>query len=419
MKKILYLLVISFLLMCFVFSACGDDDDDDNDDSNAADDDDDADDDDTDDDDTDGDDDGDWKKILVEPDMGYNTQIPSIAVDSQNAAHMVYMVASEDLDYDIYYAHMNGEEAVTERIDQLISPYSPSMVVDDQDFVHLCYHNSLTNKLTYVTNKTGEWVSEDVNDDLAYSERYDIAVDGNGAVYILYGDRLGGLYSIALATNKDGDWQREVIWQQGPDNDYAVGLTPRIAFDAQDNIHISFNAATSANGDVALYYLHQDGDQWIEEQVLFDNMSLTTIDMKVESDGTVHMSCVRNEGGVYFLKYICGTAGNWQIDYVPISDSEDLVDQDFHSSYYAMDIDQTGQPHFAIKVYSEADEDYQLLYLYRKNGEWSREVLYIVNADNWTDLALDTNDKAHIALMADDEVNNTDSSMLWYITNAL
>ncbi len=417
MKRILYLSVISLLLMCFVSVACGDDDDDDNDDSRDDDDDDDADDDDTTDDDTEENYEG-WSKIIVEPNMGWMLRTPRIAVDSQNVAHMVYLVESEDQNYDLYYAYMNGDQAVAERIDQLVGTWSPAIVLDEQNFVHLCYYNNLSDNLKYATNKSGAWVRENVNDDMPHSQHYDLAVDEDGAVYIIYSMRENENFRIVLADNRNGDWQRAVIWEQPFGcTEYAVGPMPRIGLDAQNNIHVSFDAVFDGYGSVSHHYLHQDGDHWIDEEILVDNMTLGPIEMTVEANGTVHMSCVRNEGGVYFLKYIRGTAGNWQIDYVPIADSENLVDQDFFSSYYAMDVDGAGNPHFAMRVFVE--DDFRLLYMSANGNAWSREMLYWFESEHWIDLALDANGKAHIALLAEDEVNNTDSRVLWYVTDAL
>jgi len=289
--------------------------------------------------------------------------------------------------------------------------------LDKQEHVHLCYFNTLTNTLVYATNQSGAWVLEDVNDQMPLSLHYDLAVDTNGAVYILYSDIVGDVHSLILVTNRDGDWQDEIIWEQQMNINWAIGSGSRIQLDGANNIHVIFNAVYSGYGDVNLHYLHQESEQWIDEEILADGMALGPIELTVETDGTVHMSCVRDEGGVYFLKYIRGASGNWQIDFVPMADSENLVDQEFVSRYFAMDVDQAGHPHFAMRIWAE--DDYRLQAMRHTNGGWSRELLYWFKSDHWIDLALDGNGKEHIAMSALDEESSEESHVLWYVTDAL
>ncbi|HPQ70176.1 MAG TPA: hypothetical protein PKW95_13700 [bacterium] len=416
MKKFVYLLIVILLSMSFVFSACGDDDDDDNDDAHTADDDDDA------DDDTDDDDDEEsyegWEKIAVEPTLGWSLQKPRIAVDSQNRTHIVFSISSDEINFDLNYSLIDGEQIVTERIDQLVSVWSPTIAIDNQDAVHICYYNSLTAEVTYATNRSGAWEYEGIVEEMPLSHQFTMAVDSNGAVALVYGLFDGDYHCLVLVHNRSGNWQREVIWVQQYACDCPVGQEPQIRFDGDDNMHILFNEIYDSQlGNVKLHYLHQEDDQWIDEEILVDHMPLGPIELEVEADGTVHMSCVRSEGGVYFLKYIRGTAGNWQNDFVPIADSENLVDQKFSSAYFSMDLGPSGEVYFALHL--PFDDECRLLFISLENDEWSRELLFWFYMDHWVDLAIDSAGKAHMVRKDYDQESYEENHNLWYVTNAL
>ena len=110
---------------------------------------------------------------------------------------------------------------------------NPSIAVDSNDAAHICYYDWSPSVLKYATNKTGTWETHWIND--RNSVAGGIAIDTSGFAHVCFIDAVNnGLY---YATNKSGAWVVSVV-------DPASCGNSSIAIDSTGKVHFSYTSGT-------------------------------------------------------------------------------------------------------------------------------------------------------------------------------
>ncbi len=176
----------------------------------------------------------------------------SLALDMSGNVHISYVKAYSG----IYYATNTSGNWAVEIVDSLNSSMgSTSIAIDSNGFAHNSYKDPFTGDFKYATNTQGSWLNMQVDTSYSSLGNYSsIALDRNNKVYIAY-DKAGHLNYI---TNKTGLWISEIV-----DNNISVGDYTSLSIDEADNLHISYYDREN----IALKYAVKMTNDWYIETV--------------------------------------------------------------------------------------------------------------------------------------------------------
>jgi len=286
---------------------------------------------------------GAWEISFIEPSL--EAYWPSLAVDGNHHLHIVCIAEGIK-----YLTNSSGAWTVT---DIGIGSY-PSIAVDPSGHAHICYMG--TYYPWYATNRSGEWVKEELFTDsppaIFYPLRTDIAVDSGGKAYIIYGSYwdFPGDYLNAYATNVSGSWVK-IHLPMGP-FEY-LALDPSVATDASDHVHITYvgtNSFPVETFDIHLGYVTNTTGKIRSRMVAAGGMHFTTrMSMAVDGTKAVHVAYVHQDlGSDSMLEYLTNAQGGWAV-------SEPLTVR-IDGTPHSMGVDASGE----VSI-SYIDTDKQLL----------------------------------------------------------
>jgi len=186
---------------------------------------------------------GDWNDLKYASNASGEWVIETLdSLDSNNRVHIIfnhdeYLDPHTSTTRTKYANNSSGSWAIEELLPGFFSSQI-GLALDSNDKINIAYVpfcppvGSCYNSIRYVTNASGEWVTETV-DIGRYSYGYSLALDSNDNVYIGY--TAGG--RVHVATNASGNWVAEPL--EG-------GREASLTLDSNDKVHIS--------------YAHYDGD---------------------------------------------------------------------------------------------------------------------------------------------------------------
>jgi hypothetical protein len=186
---------------------------------------------------------------------------PEVEVDSNGKVHIAYR---EDLRNSIgSLKHADNALGAwqTEYIDSLYrSILTPSMVIDQNDKVHISYGALDVGNMKYANNITNVWEKEDlapISDGALYSS---IGIDSSGTLHVLYAIPIPNADdSLIYATNRSGTWETRVIEDSVWDS-----VVPNSLFvDSNDAVHITY---FPLNGEHLVYATNMSGD-WVKAEL--------------------------------------------------------------------------------------------------------------------------------------------------------
>ena len=185
---------------------------------------------------------GAWQFNDIESSTINAGQFNSIAIDSNNKAHLSYrnMAAGGDLKYA---TNASGVWAASILEVNLNIPglVDTSIAVDSNNKEHISYYNSWSGLLRYASNVSGIWQLYTIDSSsLAVGQYTSIAVDSNNKVHISYYDADPANLNLKYATNASGSWETYVIDSTGN-----VGQYTSIKVDSTGKVHISYYDVTN------------------------------------------------------------------------------------------------------------------------------------------------------------------------------
>jgi len=246
---------------------------------------------------------GSWDTTVVEQQQARG-HAPSIAVDSTDAVHGVYLDWSDDSLR--YLTNADGEWASL-TIDSWVQ-YLNAIALDDGDGVHIAYYwgHPSTGQLSYATNTNGYWDLTTVDEDEGSGSFVDMALDDSGAAHISY-------YSIAeqslrYASNASGDWVVTTVDDAGE----STGWYTSIALTADGAVHIAYQ-----NGfEHHLTYATNASGSWSTEPVDTGCDGIDEPSLAVDSLGALHIAytCYFPEWPDSVLRYALNRGGAWTLE---------------------------------------------------------------------------------------------------------
>mgnify|MGYP000212261663 CR=1 FL=1 len=180
---------------------------------------------------------------------------PTIAIDSNNN----FCISYGDWDNcDLKYLSGDGQNWNVSIIDNgncVNNDFSNyiNIAVDDNNFIHISYYDSIQNILKYAKFNGTNWTTEIV-DSSSYCGQYSsIAIDSNNNPHIAYYD--ADNLDLKYARWTGSSWNKETVDSTGN-----VGQFASIALDSNNYPHITYRRANSS-GD-QLKYAKRNGTYW-------------------------------------------------------------------------------------------------------------------------------------------------------------
>ena len=316
----------------------------------------------------------DWLIETVDS-VGEIDSYASIAVDSKNRPHIVYMNRS---DYYIYYAFFDWDKWHFEMLEEAgVWGGRPSIAVDADDRPHIVYSTYWA--LVYGHHNGIIWKYEtvDTGPDLGYDSSID--VDKNNRPHISYLKSSRLMY----AYYSNDQWNHEIA-----DSLEKVGRGASLKLDSNDLPHISYLDYDSNR----LRYAYNDSHEWKIHTVDTDGDYRYYTSLALDTNDLPHIAYYDNENKD--LEYAHFDEHGWHKKTV---DSERDVGR-----CPSIDIDKEDLPHIAY--YDESDGN--LKYAYLLHGIWQIETVDATgNVGETPSLALDGNDVAHISYKYGDKLD--------------
>ena len=366
-----------------------------------------------------------WNIQTVPPEGATKGQYPDLELDSQGVPHLVYMIHN---DRAIRYASKDGEtwgiSDVSSFEELPLGNYfrSPSLVVDEEDLLHVCFASN--DVLTYAVRPADVWEFETVSPNLDTQE-CDLALNSSGQPHISFTAYDYGLPSSSTISpsaslgrdlfygTKDGtDWSVEKI-------DDGEIYKSRIALDIEgspsicyfDNLtdELRYAAQTEGSWDIAIvssdiyvYALSMTGDDGIPH-VAFVARNEGLINNSLEDSGTI----ISSSGLFYGTLY----GDQWIIEKI------DDIDSGYGARQVSIVLDSYGNPHITygtgttelqVEDVETPEDRIELKYAWFDGDSWHTAVVtedYLGGFAMYTSLALDENDLSHLAYFTGTGVN--------------
>lgn len=238
----------------------------------------------------------------------------ALDVDGMGNAHFVIVAPAVEPNqlYVGYFSHGSFGIGENKFIDDNVTPFAPSIAVDQSGYVHITY--SKQGNLMYATNLGGQWSKSLVlssgtfYDSYAFENDYHtvVGVDSKDVVHICY-STYG--HVIGYVSNASGVWANETLynWDAGGDSfDMVV--------DSNDNVHMCFNGIMNSTAGPGIVYGYNSGSGWnLQTVAKTDRVDFITCSIDVNRTGSpriAYRSPVRVDSG-YHLMYIEKTGGSW------------------------------------------------------------------------------------------------------------
>ncbi|MBH0197948.1 MAG: fibronectin type III domain-containing protein [Nitrospira sp.] len=311
----------------------------------------------------------------------------SIATDSASKAHLHYLSLDQTGTTDIirsYYV-MNVTGAWTPLLVRQDSgsysgyyPPSADIALDSQNTVHVSVLDF--NSLYHAIYASGTWKPDSLGTATCGGS---LAVDSAGKAHIGY---IGGSSQDELryATNTSGSWTSSVA---GGAARGCPGGSTSLGVDAAGAAHIAYRGI-----DNSLKYATNQGGGWTVS-VVDQGCCVVRVSLAVDPSGGVHIVYANYTTGQ--LKYAQNVSGTWTIETI---DSEDTYYNSL--SVPSLGLDAAGKAHvsyYSCHVSNSSCDYGELRYASNSSGTWHLAAIESVVPVYDTDIALDSQGKAHIS----------------------
>lgn len=267
----------------------------------------------------------------------------------------------------------------------------PLIAIDANGKIHICSMSSVWGNLLYTTNKTGNWVSENIitaNQMTSYA----MATDNNGNVHIAYGVQ-GEIGKLMYITNVSGTWSTpETI-----ETDAGQCGSVCIKTDSKNNIHISYMDAMWGNG--SLHYLKNTTGSWSSE-IIEPEGSYLSSSFDLDSNDNAHFSYYKtsigfgatSQGGITYR-----TNSPDSIWHAALPVENNYKCGQCESLITDIAVDHDLNPHISYVGAKPEGGNEDTKYAYLIDGQWHDTI--IDNGEfsgSFSAIATDLNNKAHI-----------------------
>ena len=176
-------------------------------------------------------------------------------------------------------------EKVIDGVD--ISEGNPSIAVDEDGGVHICYHETNASALMYAYRTIdGEWSIEVLDNSSLVGKHNSMTIDSDGIVHIVY---LDYEYQNLKYARKDlnGRWMIDSI-----DTENLTGQYPSLKVDSSDGLHVVYYS----EWEQGIKYAHKsEGQEWHISMVYSDpGFGCIGTDLQIDSNDLLHLAYVRH-----------------------------------------------------------------------------------------------------------------------------
>ncbi|HDH05346.1 MAG TPA: PKD domain-containing protein [Nitrospirae bacterium] len=235
------------------------------------------------------------------------------------------------------------------------APSSCGIAVDSNNRAHINYVDPATNKLKYITNVSGNWITSTIDNALAASAGQ-ITTDSNNKAHIAF-KSVESSASIRYATDSSGSWVTETIesvWTEPGD----------MRVDSNNNVYVIF----LNNG---IYLATNESGAWVSSYIPGSSDGPFR-DIAIDSDNNVHG--VDYDVNNYVVQYASNISGVW------ITDSADYISlgASVYMQQMSVDVDSNSKAHI---VYSYWDDESlsnpnEIVYISNNSGSWETEKIF-------------------------------------------
>lgn len=358
-----------------------------------------------------------WAIQTVPPAGATKGQYPDLELDSQGEPHLVYMIHN---DRAIRYASKDGEEWTISDVASFeelpLGNYfrSPSLAVDEEDLLHVCFASN--DVLTYGSLSSNEWEFETVSPDLDVVE-CDLALDRTGQPHTAftvydYGIPSSSAMSPSVSLGRDLFYgtKDENGWSVEKVDDGAIYMS-KIILDGGNSPSIGYFDRSAEE----LRYAYLDNGLW-QYSLVSSDIYVYALTMTADDLGNPHMAFTARlmedvdalEGSDMLMLdegLFYGTLSGDQWVTAKIGD----VNQGYGPRKISIQLDSYGNPHITygtgtselgIEEVGSQDDKIELKYACFDGDTWNTVTLaedYLGGFAMYSDLVFDQNDLPHIA----------------------
>jgi hypothetical protein len=165
-----------------------------------------------------------------------NASVSGLSLDVDGFVHLTYNTGDA-----IFYATNRSGAWKSERIAVLYD--RASLAVDSADAAHLVYRTDQADALHYATNASGDWVYENPstggNTSVILSTAIVVDADQNPHILITSQEETPGVNIIRHIWKSGGQWQNEIVYSVAIDNDTFIGQGS-LALDGDGFGHVAY-----------------------------------------------------------------------------------------------------------------------------------------------------------------------------------
>jgi hypothetical protein len=329
-------------------------------------------------------------KAATEQHVTHFASDPALFIDSGGSLHLSFKNLKENT---ISYANNKSGSWAMEDIETLGSDEETlqsvsSIGIDGSGKVHISYFSTVDDDLQYLTNKSGQWVQEQIEQKAFCGEDNHLGVDSSGHVHVVY-----DCEGVRYATNESGTWAHEEI-----SSEFGVVGFCSMTMDDNDVLHVAY----SETYDGRVYYATRISGSWASEPIGLGadyNYETDPPDIAIDADGFAHVA-IWEEG--YALFYATNKTGTWVVE--EMAGTEVGVRP-------RIGADSAGSVHMVYHDY-EPINDKDLVYLTNAAKAWEEEPVDSPgSAGSHCSMAMDSSDKIHTIFL------NESLSQITYGTN--
>lgn len=258
---------------------------------------------------------GSWSFQMIDSDLESTASGRiSILVDSVNAIHIVYY--DKNLLQLKHATNKTGNWAIVPISGSYLIEYT-SAVLDSLDNLHVALSTN-AKSLEYITNKSGTWITEELDTCVSANQSISVAIDNSNSLYVSYTcDQLfpSTKRDFVYVTNKSNSWIKTVLA-----NDVTVNRSS-IAVDSNQNIHIAYMDLIYK--DIGLNYATNESGQWVLSRV--EDSDQPQVDSLVDKVGVEATTIHDNIGNIHIvyrdgswaggqLMYATNESGTWKYE---------------------------------------------------------------------------------------------------------
>lgn len=390
---------------------------------------------------------GSWLPTLIAAPPGFFVDSPSIAVDSDDAAHISFY-SSENTAL-LYATNSDGPWSVEVVDSALVTGKFSSIALDSGKNVHISYWESQNKDLRYANNIGGSWSSATVATGRNINGRTSIIVGSDDFAHIISVHQVSsGPGNYYHASNSSGSWTEELIASNGGGWDTSAVIdgsnkihlsnmksatsieyltnasgswvttpvdtswTPGgyfLSIDGSDNLHLIHSRANS------FYYSNNTGGSWSTGEAVQIPADRQINAFARSADGSLHFFSTlpdQFDPSKKTLYYTTRISGIWN--------TTEVTTAGFVSSISSIVFDQNGTLHISYYPASTIGSGKVLKHLYGTHDTWTSENIDTNGGNGWvgdySSLAIDASGKLHVSYYDEAEQDlkyATNSSGSW------